>query len=417
MHYNEHFKKVAYSLPAIFLIAIVTGVAVQRARQATPPPQFVTQFTHVAETKLLHTPNPCDRCRLGIRGNVYEGNEILKTKVDIGNINQLRAYLEALNEKYGCTHGIPAAEDANGGNGAEMLWSSAEYFFGAGDRYHGLSLYNREIFAKCITFMSTHNSDDFESIVLPLSTHGGHCIWRAEALVNTMYTNLRRILSDTSAGRQKAVDLQNLLELTYSIVKENILLDVMQTVQSDFSATFEPLYMMNGIMAWVRHWLGMANEGGRNEHHNEAQRYWEMVMSKKYLIGRLNEAAKNTVVNEVEENMVNDAVNDAEIDFDEYCKLTGRTPVEKDQLKEQLVAYSAEADQRRKQLAIYGINGDDDDSLIKWVNQQETSIRFHDIIIAVSEAQGYDSGSTIDSNIMGIKLFYLLIQDSYLVLI
>jgi hypothetical protein len=142
----------------------------------------------------------------------------------------------------------------------------------------------------------------------------------------------------------------------------------------------------------MRYWLGVSNEQGYG-YQAVAQHYWEMVMSKRYLIKLLSTIAETTF-EERERQMVTDAADDALIFFDEYCRITGRSLEETAQLRRQL-----------------GETGDA--SLAAWANSG-TRIELGNAILGVCEAQGYDADSFDMKNQMGIKLLFLLLQGRYL---
>ncbi len=126
------------------------------------------------------------------------GDYITKIDVDINNVDNIGRKLYELCNQFNYSHGIHTDDSLSG-----WAQSAYEYFFKAeSGHYNVLPQDKKIIFAQCIEAMHINkdNSVWHEAIntaLTLLSSHGGHCNWRAIALIDDVYCFLSTFLSES----------------------------------------------------------------------------------------------------------------------------------------------------------------------------------------------------------------------------
>lgn len=308
--------------------------------------------------------HPIEGCQLDENGRVYVRNII--RAVDVGGVAKSTIYehLTTLCNENDVTSGI-RTDDAI----AEWWRSPAEYYFvpfvGRSDtlmggiRYDNMARARQLRLAQMIELMYSHKDEAswkplIQDTLATLATHGGHCLWRAEALVKTAYNLLRNDIIDKNlAGDDKdrgASETSRLFSELKDAIVEKASEEYLRAQEE--RGEREPLLGLDTFTAHVEEALGMDGDNVRRLYGDDATLF-NRVTSKKELINLSNQLLTGKF-GEGEEHVSNSLfrdINKVLISFAEYCNIAGKTPEEvRDFINE--------------------IRDSDDDELQSWANSE-----------------------------------------------
>ena len=202
--------------------------------------------------------------------------------VDVNDVNGTGRKLDELCRQFGYLRGIPVEDSVFG-----YEKSAYQYFFEYSNVYRTLSPYHQLTLSQCIEAMYVNKNDPIwhDAIdygLLLLSSHGGLCLWRAEAIINTLYSCLHEFLRENHIGYQSSGD---------------DLKDILDDGDPDFVAS------------------------------EVAMKYFRMFTDKKYLIQKSQDIVSSRL-NHDEIKRLFTNVSRNQMSFNDYCRLSGKSPEE-----------------------------------------------------------------------------------------
>jgi hypothetical protein len=311
------------------------------------------------------------------------------------------ARLSHLCQKYGYTRGCESDDDCRG-------WEipAYDYFFvhrenaRYSNMYFQLSDYHKELLLKCLEFMFDNDKKDDSDkwknrvgICLNImSHHGAHCSWRAEAIVNGVYSALLQFLHE-----EKNI-LGNNLDVAFYDLKLRLVNNVQPYYMKLHPDDHEPLDAINDIMKVMKHKFGML--GGEKLHNNFADDYFKYAMKADNLIKLLYELANQLEEGPRKELMCNE---DLQISFEEYCKYTMKTPEQIEEILDK----------------IWLSNTEDAKKLKLWIQGKER-LDFESMSYHLAELFGWGNEccvSDLTRYCFGLRFLINLVQNDYLWLV
>ena len=359
-----------------------------------------------SELKLLGSKKHYD---IGANGKKTINNPIsdidLEQVMTTGNFSDRKVFgfarLSALCQNYGITKGMPTGDENHG-------WDipAYDYFFvDRGDyasyscMYEKLSNYHKALLLKCIEFMYNNDKNDdsadwkkvAKECLVTMSLHGAHCSWRAEAIVNTVYSKLVKFLFD------QGKILGNDLDGAFCELKEKLVGNVHDDYIKNNPNDNEPLNDINKIVKGMKYKFGMP--GGDRIYEGYAGDYFKNAMKADNLIKLSYE-----ILNKLEENERGKLMFDDNlpISFEEYCEYTMKTP---EQIERMLGK-------------IWLSNADEAQELKSWI-QHKKELSLGDVFYNVSLVFGYEDKSVYDLTkyYFGFRFLINLVKNNYLFLL
>ena len=330
----------------------------------------------------------------------------LEQAVEAGNFNSIDnkyrvfglARLSDLCQRYGITEGI-ATDDQNNG------WDIPAYDYFFVDRgnyanyshmYDRLSDYHKKLLLQCIEIMyRNQNNEEWRDIVEAcltlMSSHGAHCAWRAEAIVNNVYSNLVKFLRD------KGKILANDLDGAFCELKEKLVGNVHADYIKNNPNDNEPLDDINYIVKGMKYKFGMP--GGDRIYEGYAGDYFKNAMKADNLIKLSYEILNKLEENERGKLMFDDSLS---ISFEEYCEYTMKTPEQIERMLGKIWLSNADAAQELK----------------SWI-QHKKELSLGDVFYNVSLVFGYEDKSVYDLTkyYFGLRFLINLVKNNYLFLL
>lgn len=308
------------------------------------------------------------------------------------------ARLRDLCQNYGITEGIEV-DDRNDG------WDipAYEYFFVNrrphavySHMYDELSIYHKELLLQCIEIMYQNQNnaewrDTVRSCLTLMSTHGAHCEWRAESIVNNLHNALVKFLRD------KGEILGNDLDGAFCELKEKLVGNVQADYMRNNPDAREPLLPINRIVKGMRYKFGMP--GGDGYYEGNAEDYFKNAMKADNLIKLSYEILNRLEENERGKLMFDD---NSPISFEEYCEYTMRTPEQIEGMLDKIWSSNTDAAQELK----------------SWI-QHKKELSFGYMSEYVMEVFGYKDESVYDLTKynFGLKFLINLVKNNYLFLL
>ncbi len=347
-------------------------------------------------------------CALGDEnGSVYLKNYITNMTVNINNSNDIGNKLSALCRQFNITSGMQVDDRQTG-----WTQSATEYFFTDQRRYFQISEYHKTILAQCIEAMYENRDNNgwsgiIEATLMSLSSHGGHCSWRAEALVNTAYDNLYRFLSENSIGHENQnAGPQNQIEFlinnTFTNLKNKILDSAKVKFLNDYRRVAEPLLDCNYMLSYLRYLLGITQQYSSNDRGQEyALNYLKDFMDKKYLIEQSHQII-DRCLNENDQRVITDNSDQENISFENYCKFSGKTHEQIERTIQKISEY----------------NGDDANYWQGWANGEHEAF-LANAISFMGDLYNWEPGPGPDSDIfeidnhLGFKFIIICFNNGY----
>ncbi len=353
---------------------------------------------------ILSCPEKHEKCTLSdINGRVYLSNYITNMNVDIKNTNDIGNKLYALCRQFGYTRGIDVDDNVSG-----HKQSAYQYFFNGHNRYWELSIYHKRVLAQCIEAMYQNRNNKtwyniIDAVLISLSSHGGHCSWRAEALVNTIYNNLCKFLRDNKIGYESSGDdAKDLMNSMFTILKNDIVEDARNNYLHELMngenewLRGEPLNECNSMEHGLRSLLKMGEDFNGVDIPDASRRYFSMVTAKKYLI-RKSQRILDQLLESHDRAKLFENINQDPIYFNDYCRLAGKSAQEIKHLKEK-------------------INAVENDDLKQWI-RGECALTIDDIAIEIGGLceYNYDTLGCLElTNIFGFKFIVMCFNYCYL---
>lgn len=284
---------------------------------------------------------------IGANGKNNINNPILDIDLEqvmaTGHFNNSKIFglarLYDLCYRYGITKGI-ATDDQNNG------WDIPAYDYFFVDRedyanysrmYDRLSDYHKKLLLQCIEIMYRNQNnkewrDIVEACLTLMSSHGAHCAWRAEAIVNNVYSNLVKFLRD------KGEILGNDLDGAFCELKEKLVGNVHADYIKNNPNDNEPLNDINRIVKVMNYKFGMP--GGDRIYEGYAGDYFKNAMKADNLIKLSYE-----ILNKLEEDKRISLMFDDEspISFEEYCEYTMKTPEQIERMLDKIWSSNTDA--------------------------------------------------------------------------
>lgn len=356
---------------------------------------------------ILYCPENHEKCTLSdINGGVYLSNYITNMEVNIDKPRDIGDKLYTLCRQFGYTRGIDVDDNAFG-----YEQSAYQYFFNGHNRYRELSIYHRRILAQCIEAMHQNRNNKtwhniIDAVLVSLSSHGGHCSWRAEALVNTIYNNLCKFLRENKIGYEPSGDeAKDLMNSMFTILKNDMVEDARNNYLHELMngddnwLRREPLDECNHMEQGLRSLLKMGEDFNDVDIPDASRRYFSMVTAKKYLIQKSQRILDQLLESPDREKLFKN-IDKEEMNFNDYCRLAGKSAQEIEHLKEKINA----------------VENDDDDDLKQWI-RGECALTIDDIAIEIGELfeYNYDTLGCLElTNIFGFKFIVMCFDYSYL---
>jgi hypothetical protein len=346
---------------------------------------------------------------IGANGKNNINNPILDIDLEqvmaTGNFNNSKIFglarLYDLCYRYGITKGMPTGDENHG-------WDipAYDYFFvNRGNdasyscMYDRLSNYHKALLLKCIEFMYNNDKNDdsadwkkaAKECLVTMSLHGAHCPWRAEAIVNTVYSKLVKFLFD------KGKILGNDLDGAFCELKEKLVGNVHDDYIKNNPDDGEPLDDINKIVKGMKYKFGMP--GGDRIYEGYAGDYFKNAMKADNLIKLSHEILNKLEQEERDSLMFND---ESPISFEEYCEYTMKTPAQIEEMLDKIWSY----------------NTDEAKELKSWIqHKKELSLGY--VFYNVSVVFGYEDESVYDLTkyYFGLKFLINLVKKDYLFLL
>lgn len=354
---------------------------------------------------ILYYPQEHEKCTLSdINGRVYLSNYITNMRVDIENANDIGNKLNTLCRQFNYTRGIDVDDNVYGHE-----QSAYQYFFNGHNRYWELPIYHRRVLAQCIEAMYQNRNNEIwhniiDVVLMSLSSHGGHCSWRAEALVNTIYDSLCKFLRENRIGYEPSGDaVKDLMDSMFTILKNDMVEDARNNYLhelmngADGWLRREPLNECNYMEQGLRSLLKMGEDFNDLNVPNVSRRYFSMVTAKKYLIKR-SQRILDQLLESPDRAKLFENIDQEKIHFNDYCRLAGKSAQEIEHLKEKINAVE-----------------NDDEDLKQWI-RGECELTIDDIVFEIGELCEYDYDSLECSeltNIFGFKFVIMCFNYSY----
>lgn len=344
---------------------------------------------------------------IGANGKKTITNPILDIDLEqvmsAGNFNDSKIFglarLSDLCYRYGITKGMPTGDENHG-------WDipAYEYFFvdrrdhaNYSRMYDRLSNYHKALLLKCIEFMYNNDKNDdsadwkkaAKECLVTMSLHGAHCPWRAEAIVNTVYSKLVKFLFD------KGKILGNDLDGAFCELKEKLVGNVHDDYIKNNPDDDEPLDDINKIVKGMKYKFGMP--GGDEYYERRAERYFEVAMKADNLIKLSHE-----ILNKLEENERGKLMFDDNlpISFEEYCEYTMKTPEQIEKILDK----------------IWSSSGKEATELKLWI-QGEKVLEFGEMsnnLVELFQYKGEGCINDLTQYCFGLRFLINLVQNDYL---
>ena len=340
------------------------------------------------------------------KGRVQITNPILDIDLEqvmaADNFNDSKIFglarLSDLCQKYGITKGIEVDDGNNG-------WDIPAYDYFFVDRgnythyshmYDRLSDYHKKLLLQCIEIMyRNQNNEEWRDIVEAcltlMSSHGAHCAWRAEAIVNNVYSNLVKFLRD------KGEILGNDLGGAFCELKEKLVGNVHADYIKNNPDNNEPLDDINKIVKGMKYKFGMP--GGDEFYEDYAGDYFKNAMKADNLI-KLSHAMLDKLESDKRALLMFNE--ELPISFEEYCKYTMKTPKQIKTILDKIGSY--DTDEARE--------------LKSWI-QNKKKLSFGYMSADVMEVFGCKDELVYDLTKynFGIRFLINLIKNDYLYLV
>lgn len=341
------------------------------------------------------------RCELSdINGSVYVTNYITRINVDITNTNDISNKLDELCRQFNHTRGIEVDDIQYG-----WQQTATEYFFTETNMYnhHQMQDYHKIILAQCIQAMY-QNKDEavwqgaINSTLLSLSSHGGHCQWRAEALINTTYDTLRQFLRENGieeANPDSDHNVEVLMNDAFTSLKDKMIETAKKNYLNDNTDDDEPLFGCNCMVSHLKYLFG-ASPNQNQDGVESATRYFENFMNKKYLMQEahvildqsLEEGGRIKLFGEVDQE---------NISFVDYCRFASKS-------------------QEEIQRIVQKISDSNDDDAKAWANGEQY-LTLENAMYTLAELYAWDINNADIfevKNAFGFKFLTMCFNHSYL---
>ena len=335
---------------------------------------------------------------LGEKGKIYIPNPVREMNIENVSKSVLKLHLKIL-----CvdTH-IDSGKDARD-NQRGWKQSPWEYFFVKSvrnsDMYEEIDNNYKNLLAKCIEFMYKNKDksqkwNEYKNMCIEqMALHGGHCEWRAVAIINTVYDILTNYLRES--GKIKS---DNAMDDVFCELKDKMVVDAMDNFLKEHVNSHEPLDDVNDLVSGLRYRFnipgGNVDDAGRR-------------IVKKYIIKkmvgsfiRLSHEILDKFEYDKRAELMYDDMNT--ISFEEYCEYTMKTPEQIEKMLDK----------------IWTSDTDESNELKQWIkNKQE--VKLGEVLFDLGELfKGYEKGVVDEKDYsFGVRFLINCVKNDYLWLV